>query len=235
MLKSISFNVKENELVAIVGESGSGKSTIARILCQEEIDYKGSIKIGEIELRDIERETLLNHITYIGSNAYIFKGTVRDNLLLGKEDAREEELWQVLEEVKLSDFVRSEGGLDLEIKEKGSNLSGGQCQRLAIARALLHDSPIYIFDEATSNIDVESENDIMKKINELSASKTIILISHRLANVVNADKIYVLDNGSVVQEGSHEELINQQGIFKRLWDEQMSLENYGKENTYEEK
>ena len=235
ILKTISFNVNENELVAIVGESGSGKSTIARILCKEEMDYKGSIKIGEIELRDIERETLLNHITYIGSNAYIFKGTVKDNLLLGKEEANEEELWKVLEEVNLSDFVRSEGGLDLEIKENGSNLSGGQCQRLAIARVLLHDSPIYIFDEATSNIDVESENDIMKKINELSASKTIILISHRLANVVNADKIYVLDNGSVVQEGSYEELINQPGIFKRLWDEQMSLENYGKENTYEEK
>ena len=235
ILKSISFNVNENELVAIVGESGSGKSTIARILCKEETDYKGNIKIGEIELRDIERETLLNHITYIGSNAYIFKGTVKDNLLLGKEEANEEELWKVLEEVNLSDFVRSEGGLDLEIKEKGSNLSGGQCQRLAIARALLHDSPIYIFDEATSNIDVESENDIMKKINELSNTKTIILISHRLANVVNADKIYVLDNGSVVQEGSHEELINHPGIFKRLWDEQMSLENYGKENTYEEK
>lgn len=228
IIKNISFNVKENELVAIVGESGSGKSTISHLLTKEANGYSGSIKIGGIEIKDINKSYLMKLITYVGENAYIFKGTVKDNLLLGNSGASEEELWKALEEVNLSDFVRNEGGLDMHISERGSNLSGGQCQRLALARALLHDSPIYIFDEATSNIDVESEIDIMNRINELAKSKTIILISHCLANVVEANKIYVLSDGRVLEEGTHSELTNKNSLFNRLWSEQMALENYGR-------
>ena len=135
-------------------------------------------------------------------------------------------LWDVLERVNLASFLKEENGLDTLLNEKGSNLSGGQCQRLALARALLHDSEVYIFDEATSNIDVESENDIMKEIHNLAQTKTVILISHRLANVEKADNIYVLDNGSVVESGKHDELIKKNGTYKKLWSAQQELEKY---------
>ena len=149
---------------------------------------------------------------------------------MGRPEASEEELWQVLKKVRLADFLRSEQGLETPVQEKGSNFSGGQCQRLALARALLHDSPVYIFDEATSNIDVESENDIMALIREMAATgdKTILLISHRLANVVEADRIYVMDAGNVTEQGTQEELLSQNGTYARLWNAQQSLENYGK-------
>ena len=135
-----------------------------------------------------------------------------------------------LDEVRLTPFLQSENGLDTRIAEKGANLSGGQCQRLALARALLHDSPVYIFDEATSNIDVESENDIMREIHRLAQRKTVILISHRLANVEAADSIYVLCNGRLSEHGSHSALLKQGGVYARLWNTQQSLENYGKED-----
>lgn len=149
---------------------------------------------------------------------------------MGRPEASEEELWQVLRKVRLADFLRSEQGLETPVQEKGSNFSGGQCQRLALARALLHDSPVYIFDEATSNIDVESENDIMALIREMAATgeKTILLISHRLANVVEADRIYVMDGGNVTEQGTQEELLAKNGTYASLWNAQQCLENYGK-------
>ena len=145
---------------------------------------------------------------------------------MGKPDAADRELWEVLERVNLAGFLKSEGGLDTLLTEKASNLSGGQCQRLALARALLHDSPIYIFDEATSNIDVQSENDIMREIHALAGQKTVILISHRLANVTASDNIYVMDAGNVAESGSHKELLARGSIYAKLWDTQQSLENY---------
>ena len=149
---------------------------------------------------------------------------------MGCPEALEEELWQVLEKVRLADFLRSEQGLETSVQEKGSNFSGGQCQRLALARALLHDSPVYIFDEATSNIDVESENDIMALIREMAATaeKTILVISHRLANVAEADRIYVMDAGNMTEQGTQAELLSQNGTYARLWNAQQSLENFGK-------
>ena len=170
------------------------------------------------------------NITYVSHQSYLFRGTVRENLCMGRPKASEEELWQALKKVRLADFLKEQQGLDTPVQEKGSNFSGGQCQRLALARALLHDSPVYIFDEATSNIDVESENDIMALIRELAASgeKTIVLISHRLANVVEADRIYVMDAGTVAEQGTQEELLAQNGIYARLWNAQQSLENYKK-------
>lgn len=161
ILGGVNMEFKEGSFTAIVGESGCGKSTIAGILTNRNKNYQGSIRIGKAELSDIAESELMKRITLISHNSYIFKGSLRENLMLGKMDAGEEELWDVLRKVNLYDFVKTESGLDLELLEAGTNLSGGQRQRLALARALLHDSPVYIFDEATSNIDVESENDIM--------------------------------------------------------------------------
>ena len=213
---------------ALVGESGCGKSTIASILMGRNRGYTGSASVGGTALSEISEKSLMEHFTYISHQSYLFKGTVRENLLMARPNAGEDTLWQVLEQVNLADFLRSEKGLDTLLNEKASNLSGGQCQRLALARALLHDSEVYIFDEATSNIDVESENDIMAEIKRLAKYKTVILISHRLANVVDADNIYVLDKGSVAQSGSHEELLARGGAYVELWNAQQELENYTK-------
>ena len=146
-------------------------------------------------------------------------------------DAKDDKLWEVLEKVNLADFLKGEDGLDTKLLEKASNFSGGQCQRLALARALLHDSPVYIFDEATSNIDVESENEIMERIYELAKTKTVILISHRLANVTGADNIYVLGSGNVAERGTHEELLDRHGVYEKLWNAQQELESFGKETA----
>lgn len=229
ILHGIHINIPQGSFVSIVGESGCGKSTIASILMGRNKGYSGSIAIGNIELKDISEKSLMENITYISHNSYLFKGTVRDNLLMGNPNAADAELWSVLEQVKLADFMRSENGLDTALTEKASNLSGGQCQRLALARALLHNTPIYIFDEATSNIDVESENEIMAQIYTLAKTKTVILISHRLANVVDSDNIYVIEKGSVVEQGKHNELLSLNGCYAKLWNTQQNIENYGKE------
>lgn len=148
---------------------------------------------------------------------------------MAQPDANDSQLWQVLEQVKLADFLRSEQGLDTNLTSQGDNFSGGQRQRLALARALLHDSTVYIFDEATSNIDVESENDIMEQIYSLAKTKTVILISHRLANVTGSDQIYVLDKGTLVGHGTHQQLLADNGYYAALWNAQQELENFGKE------
>ena len=226
ILHDINMSFPMGSFTAVVGESGCGKSTLASILMGRNKGYFGSVSIGGISLKDINEKSLMDTITYISHTSYIFKGSVKDNLLLASPSADDEMLWDVLERVNLASFLKEENGLDTLLNEKGSNLSGGQCQRLALARALLHDSKIYIFDEATSNIDVESENDIMKEIHNLAKTKTVILISHRLANVENADNIYVLDNGSVVESGKHVELIKKNGAYKKLWSAQQELEKY---------
>ena len=229
ILHNVDLAFHQGSFTALVGESGCGKSTLASILMGRNIGYTGKVTVGGVPLSSIQEESLLRNITYISHQSYLFKGTVRDNLLMGKPAASDEELWAVLSRVNLAAFLKAEQGLDTRLLEKASNLSGGQCQRLALARALLHDSPVYIFDEATSNIDVESENDIMREIHELAKSKTVILVSHRLANVVGADHIYVLDHGTVAESGSHEELLSRHGLYERLWTAQQTLEQFGKE------
>lgn len=211
-------------LTAVCGESGCGKSTIAAILMGRNKDYKGSVKIGNTELCDISEESLMRNITYISHSSVLFKGTVRENLLMAKPDAEDSELWQVLEKTKLADFLRGEKGLDTLLAENAANLSGGQKQRLALARALLHDSAVYIFDEATSNIDADSENDIMEQIFELAKTKTVIVISHRLANTAKADMIYAMEKGEVRECGTHDELVRKNGLYAKLWNAQQSLE-----------
>lgn len=231
ILHSVDLTFPQGSFTALVGESGCGKSTLASILMGRNKGYTGSVSVGGVPLSSIQEESLLRNITYISHQSYLFKGTVRENLLMGKSGASDEELWAVLSRVNLAEFLKAEQGLDTRLLEKASNLSGGQCQRLALARALLHDSPVYIFDEATSNIDVESENDIMREIHELAKSKTVILVSHRLANVVGADHIYVLDHGIVAESGSHEELLAHHGLYERLWSAQQTLEQFGKERA----
>ena len=226
ILHGVNMAFPKGSFTAIVGESGCGKSTIAAILMGRNKGYTGSITVGGTPLSEISEESLMENFTYISHQSYLFKGTVRENLLMARASAGEDTLWQVLEQVNLADFLRSEKGLDTVLNEKASNLSGGQCQRLALARALLHDSPVYIFDEATSNIDVESENEIMAQIHELAKTKTVILISHRLANVAGADNIYVLDKGNIVEDGNHNTLLAANGPYAKLWNAQQELEQY---------
>lgn len=231
ILHGVDLEFSTGSFTALVGESGCGKSTVASILTGKNKSYDGLITIGGVNLSKISEKSLMEHITYISHKSYLFKGTVRDNLLMGKPTAVDDELWSVLERVRLADFLKNENGLDTLIAEKGGNLSGGQCQRLALARALLHDSDIYIFDEATSNIDIDSENDIMEEIKTLAKEKTVILISHRLANVTDADRIYVIDSGNVTESGTHTGLLMQKGDYAKLWNAQQSLENYGRDGV----
>lgn len=229
ILHGVDLTIPQGKFVSLVGESGCGKSTISALLMGRNKGYTGSVAIGGAALRDIEEASLMRCVTYVSHQSYLFKGTVRDNLLMGKPDASDGKLWSALTQVNLADFLRGKAGLDTLLSERGENLSGGQRQRLALARALLHDSPVYIFDEATSNIDVESENDIMAQIHALAERKTVLLISHRLANVTASDEIYVLERGNIVQHGTHEALLKQGGAYAALWSAQQVLEHYGEE------
>ena len=225
MLHEVDMLFPAGSFTALVGESGCGKSTVASILMGKNKGFSGKVTIGGLAIGDIKEDALMRTVTYIGHASYLFKGTVRENLIMGKPDASDDELWCALDKVKLADFLRAEKGLDTELTEQAGNLSGGQRQRLALARALLHDSPVYIFDEATSNIDVESENDIMAQIHLLAKTKTVILISHRLANVTGADNIYVMQDGCVVESGTHTTL-PKDGCYDQLWQAQQELEKY---------
>ena len=225
VLNDVSIEIAERGMVSLVGASGSGKSTMASLLMKRSRDYNGSIIIGNMDFDEVSEKSVMENITYISHSSYIFKGTVRDNLLMAKPYAKDDELWDVLKKTNLADFFEADNGLDFEIKEAGGNLSGGQKQRLSLARGLLHDSRFYIFDESTSNIDVESEEIILEQIKELAKTKGILMISHRLANVVSSDKIFVLEKGQLKEEGTHEELLAMHGTYSMLWQTQQSLEN----------
>ena len=228
-LHGLTLDFPQGSFTALVGESGCGKSTVAAVLTGRVAGYTGHVTVGGQELSTIREESLLKNVTLVSLGSHLFKGTVAENLRMAAPDADDGALWGALEQVNLADFLRGEDGLNTPLTEGGGNLSGGQRQRLALARALLHDSAVYIFDEATSNIDVESENDIMAGIHRLAGRKTVILISHRLANVTKADNIYVLDHGNLAGQGTHEALLAQGGLYADLWNRQQALENYGKE------
>ena len=231
VLQGVTMEFARGSFTAIAGESGCGKSTVAALLTGRRRCRQGQVTIGGIPLDQVAEESLGRTVTYLSHNSYLFKGTVRENLTMAAPGADDAALWAVLEKVRLADFLRAGKGLDTPLAEKGANLSGGQCQRLALARALLHDSPVYIFDEATSNIDVESENDIMVLIRELARTKTVILISHRLANSTGADRIYVMDGGRVVQSGTYAALLAAGGRYAELWNAQQQLEHYTKQEV----
>ena len=231
ILQNVTMAFPRGSFTALVGESGCGKSTVAALLTGRRHARAGRITLGGVPLAELDEAGLAGAVTYLSHNSYLFKGTVRDNLRMAALEADDAALWAVLEQVRLADFLRAEQGLDTPLLEKASNLSGGQCQRLALARALLHDSPVYLFDEATSNIDVESENDIMALIRTLACTKTVILISHRLANVTAADRICLLQDGRVAEAGTHTALLEKGGAYAKLWNAQQQLEHYTKQEV----
>ena len=222
VLHGIHFKADKG-MIGFVGKSGSGKSTIASLLMGQYTNYSGELKLSGYEIKDIN---IYPYMTLVSLESYLFSGSLRDNLAMAK-DVSDKEMNIVLEKVGIFDYVNEQGGLDMRILEGGKNLSGGQRQRLVLARALLKDSPIYIMDEATSNIDVESENKIMEVLYELSKEKLVLCISHRLANLVNADHIYCLEDGNIIENGSHKELIQQKGVYCELFNMQKELERYG--------
>ena len=227
ILHDVSLCIPQGSFVSLVGESGCGKSTIAAILSGARTGYTGSVTLGGVPVQTLREESRLRTLTVVPHNAAIFKGTVGSNLRMAAPAADDAALWAALEEVNLAAFCRSQQGLDTPLHEGGSILSGGQRQRLAMARALLHDSPIYLFDEATSNVDAESENDIMAAIRKLAGKKTVILISHRLANVVDSDCICVMDGGRIAEQGKHEALLAEGGVYSCLYNAQKQLEDLG--------
>ena len=217
VLENINLKINEPGIYGVVGSSGSGKSTIAKLLLGYFDHYQGSLTYNGLQVKEINHHDLMKQITLVEHNPYIFAGTVRSNLLDGNCYASDEQLMAVLEKVNLLNYFKELDGLDSEIEERGNNLSGGQKQRLSIARALLHDSGVYIFDEATSNIDVESENDLMKLVDEMKDEKTILLISHRLMNVVKSDRIYVMEKSRIIENGTHEELLANSEFYRGLY------------------
>ncbi|WP_322290422.1 ABC transporter ATP-binding protein/permease [Paratractidigestivibacter sp.] len=224
VLRNVSLDVPSVGLTAIVGESGSGKSTIASLLAGRYDGYAGSVFLGGKQVRDIDRAALARYVTVVGIGAHLFAGTVCDNMLMAAPDASDQDIWGALAFARLADFLGEQDGLETRLEQNGENLSGGQRQRLALARAILANSPVYVFDEATSNIDVESEEAIMEAVRELARYKAVVVISHRLANVTSANTIYVLDGGSVVGSGTHEELLGRCAIYQHLWSTQSVLE-----------
>lgn len=228
VINNVSMKFEKDKFTAIVGESGSGKSTIASLLLNTFKVNEGNIKVNGIDINRIPLKDLYEKMVIISTNSFIFNGSIKDNLLIGKRDATVEEINRALEVANLKEFVYSlDDGLDTQVGEGGSLLSGGQKQRLAFARAILSDREILILDEATSNIDVESEEMIWNSVEKLRNNKTLIVISHRLANVKNADKIYLLDKGNLVEEGNHEELMNKKNKYFNLVSMQEELEGKG--------
>lgn len=226
VLDGADATIARGSLVALVGESGGGKSTLAGIIAGRKDAYRGNVRIGGVELRDATAASLMRAVTLVPTNGYLFAGTLRDNLLLAQPGATDAELMRALDRTRVAAFVQANGGLDMAINEGGTNLSGGQRQRVCMARALLHDSPIYVFDEATSNVDAASEAAIGEVIASLAGDHTVIVVAHRLSTIVDADQILVLERGRIAERGAHGELLAADGAYARMWNSQEQLSAY---------
>lgn len=224
VLSGIDFEAPAGSFIGITGPSGSGKSTLAGVIAGVNGGFTGEVLVGGVDVREASQESLRRAVTTVSFHSYLFKGTVRSNLLLAKPGATDDELWRALERARVAGFVRNAGGLDAPVEADGGNLSGGQRQRIALARAVLHDTPLYVFDEATSNVDAESESAIIDFVHELAREKTVIMVSHRLSALQRADQVYVLEAGCVVERGAHDELLARGGTYARLWEGQEGLE-----------
>ena len=226
VLDGADATIARGSLVALVGESGGGKSTLAGIIAGRKDAYRGNVRIGGIELHDATAASLMRAVTLVPTNGYLFAGTLRENLLLAKPDATDAELLHALDRTRIAAFVQANGGLDMAINEGGTNLSGGQRQRVCMARALLHNSPIYVFDEATSNVDAASEAAIGEVIASLAGDHTVIVVAHRLSTIVDADQILVLERGRIAERGTHGELLADAGVYASMWNSQEQLSAY---------
>ena len=220
----LDLSILPNQLTVFVGKSGCGKSTLVSLLMGFNKAQQGKILFNGQEIQEIDRHSFYEKVSLVSHSSYVFKGTLRENMTMAKIDATDEQIYACLEQVNLAQFVRDNGGLDMPLLSRGANLSGGQIQRLALARALLHNATLYIFDEATSNIDVESEEIILQFIQQFKQQKTIVMISHRLANAVNADCINVLEQGKLIEQGTHKELMAKQGAYAEMFQQQKDLE-----------
>lgn len=228
VLRNITMTLPAQGMCAVVGLSGSGKSSLAHLIAGEYLNFTGSLTIGSIPVQQLSLQALSDTITTVPTGDYVFSGTLRSMLCMARPHATDAELWDALDKANIASFVKNAGGLDMPIEAQGLNVSGGQRQRLCLARALLHNTPYYIFDEATSNIDVESEEHINAAIERLAREKGVLVISHRLANVVHAQRIFVLHEGALVGWGTHEELLATCEMYCSLWNQQSALENIRK-------
>ncbi len=224
VLKNLSMTFPEKGMTAIVGESGCGKSTVVNMLVGALRPKEGNVTVGGKTLESVSRESYYSHLAVVSYNTYIFNQTVRENFMLANKTVTDEQIYAALEKVNLAEFIRENGGLDKVITEDANSISGGQKQRLALAVNLVAEKDVYVFDEATSNIDVESEAIIMRNIKALSKDKSVIVISHRLANVVPADNIYFMENGEVKESGAHTVLMNDKHGYEKLFTAQKQLE-----------
>ena len=223
-ITGLDLSILPNQLTVFVGKSGCGKSTLVSLLMGFNQAQQGKILFNGQEIQSIDRHSFYEEVSLVSHSSYVFKGTLRENMKMAKIDATDEQIYACLEQVNLAQFVRDNGGLEMQLLSRGANLSGGQIQRLALARALLHNAALYIFDEATSNIDVESEEIILQFIQQFKQQKTIVMISHRLANAVNADCINVLEQGKLIEQGTHKDLMAKQGAYAEMFQQQKDLE-----------
>jgi ATP-binding cassette subfamily C protein len=224
VLKKVNMTFPERGMTAIVGESGCGKSTVVNMLIGAHRPQSGAVTVGRVRLEELSRESYYGHLAVVSYNTYIFNQTVRENFYLADPNVTDEGIWAALEKVNLKEFILENGGLEKVITEDAANISGGQKQRLALAVNLVADKAIYVFDEATSNIDIESEAIIMHNIKELSKDKSVIVISHRLANVVPADNIYYMEDGEIKEVGEHNLLMSAESGYSKLYTTQKQLE-----------